>query len=139
MFAAFTTVDSLVANEFTLELAGKPVAGIFKIAGFVSFARDENGKRIKPTFEISKMVQRDPKNPFNQWIQDTTASRNGGDAPRRDLALLAVDDGVITRRWTVKGAFITRISYSDFDTASSDMVSETVTLGYNDIEEVFTV
>jgi hypothetical protein len=46
-----------------------------------------------------------------------------------------VDDGVETRCWTVKGAWISEVSYSHFNTASSEMVEETVTIQYDDLEE----
>lgn len=137
MFANFAVVDSLVANEFSLELEGAPVTGIFKVSNFVSFALDANGKRVKSTFELSKMVQRDPKLPFNQWLRDTFAKRNSDDRPKRDLVLLAVDDGTITRRWFIRGAYIARVSYSEFDVAQSDMVAETYTIAYDDIEDTF--
>jgi hypothetical protein len=45
------------------------------------------------------------------------------------------DDGVVTRRWNAKNAWIMKISYSDFDSGSFEMIEETFVIGYDDIEE----
>ena len=34
-----------------------------------------------------------------------------------------IDDGEEIRRWTIKGAWISEIAYSDFDSASSALMS----------------
>jgi hypothetical protein len=127
------TVDSLVANEFGLEINGQRVGGIFRIAHLVTFSLDDSGKRVKPPFEISKMVERDGNNVFNTWLRETL----GGSQPRREVTVLAIDDGVITRRWKVKNAWIKEVKYSAFDSASFEMVAETAVILYDDIEDSF--
>lgn len=133
------TVDSLVASEFEVMLEDKPIKGVFRVAGLVTYAVDEHGNRQKPPFILSKMVQQNPHEPINVWLRETLASRHGGERPRRDLQIKAVDDGVVTRIWHVRGAFILSIGYSDFDESSFEMVSETFTIGYEDIEDEFTM
>ena len=65
--------------------------------------------------------------------------KNGGFAdlsrPSRTLEILAIDDGEETRRWTITGAWISEIAYSDFNTASGDLIEETVTIHYDEISE----
>ena len=128
-------VDSLIANEFAVEINGESVQGIFRVSGLVTFMLDEAGNRVKPTFSITKMVQRDPSLAINSWMRETQQSRNGGERPRRDVTVLAVDDGVVSRRWTAKNAYIVSVAYSSFDSALSEMVEETITIGYDDLEE----
>jgi phage tail-like protein len=92
-------------------------------------------KLAREPFKIVKMVQRDGNNPFNSWIRETVAARDDIVRPKRTLAVVAIDDGVEVRRWTIKEAWISEISYSDFDTASGEMVEETLTIHYEEIEE----
>jgi hypothetical protein len=133
------TIDSLAANEFSVELEGELVTGIFRINGFHSFKLDvkpTNVLKLKPEpFNIVKMVQRDGNNPINRWMRESVATREDIARPKRTLAIIARDDGVETRRWTVIGAWISQISYSDFNTASGDMVEETLQIQYEDVEE----
>lgn len=131
------TMDSLIANEFTFEIDGKQMSGIFGVRNFVSYVCDEEGNRLKPPFQISKMVQRDANNVFNTWLRETLAERDSTERPRRDVAIVAVDDGVETRRWTVKNAWIQQVHYSDFDSSSFEMIAEVFTIGYDDIIETF--
>jgi hypothetical protein len=126
-------LDSLIANEFAFEINGEPATGIFRISSFRSFATDEEGNRIKPPFEVSKMVQRDSNNSFNTWLRETTTAF--GEKSCRDVTIVAVDDGVETRRWTAKGAWIKEVRYSAFDSGSFEMVEETYVIAYEDIEE----
>lgn len=137
MATNMNTVDSLVANEFAVEINGQVTDGIFGVRGLVSFKIDENGKRVKPAFDIVKMVQRDGNNVFNKWLRETIASRDSDNRPKRDVAIVAIDDGLETRRWTVKGAYITAVRYSDYDTGWSEMVEEIYTIAYSDIEETW--
>jgi hypothetical protein len=130
-------VDSLIANEFAFEINGEAVSGVFRVGNLVTYATDDDGNRIKPPFEVAKMVERDANSSFNSWLRETTDARNSGDTPRRDVTVVAVDDGVETRRWTAKGAWIKSISYSDFDSSSFEMIAETFVIGYDDIEETF--
>jgi hypothetical protein len=126
-------LDSLIANEFAFEINGEAASGIFRVNNFRSFATDEEGNRVKPPFEVSKMVQRDANNSFNTWLRETTSAF--GEKPRRDVTIVAVDDGVETRRWTAKGAWIKEVRYSPFDSGSFEMIEETYVIAYDDIEE----
>lgn len=128
-------IDSLIANEFTLELNGTRISGIFSVSGLRTYATDENGDRLKPPFEIAKMVQRNAENPFNSWLRETLEARNSDDRPTRTVTVVAVDDGVETRRWNVTGAWIKEVRYSDFDTSSFEMIAETCVISYEDINE----
>jgi len=130
-------IDSLIANEFAVEINGEALHGVFGVSGLTTYKLDDDGQRIKPAFTVSKMVQRDPSTPFNTWLRETMEARASDDRPRRDLAVIAIDDGVPTRRWTARGAYIKSVSYSDFDEASFEMVQELVEILYDDIEEAF--
>jgi tail tube protein gp19 len=130
-------IDSLIANEFAFEIAGEAVSGVFRISNLFTYATDDNGSRMKPPFEVSKMVERDGNNVFNKWLRETTDARDSDDKPSRDVTVVAVDDGVETRRWTAKGAWIQSVSYSDFDSGSFEMIAETFVIAYDDIEESF--
>jgi phage tail-like protein len=137
--AVLQTIDSLCANEFAFEIEGERVTGIFRIEGLISFKLEVKSttslKRVREPFKITKMVQRDANNTFNKWLRATVAAKEDIARPKRTLAIKAVDDGVETRCWTVKGAWISEVSYSHFNTASSEMVEETVTIQYDDLEE----
>lgn len=130
-------IDSLIANEFAFEINGEAVSGVFRVGNLVTYSTDNEGNRLKPSFEVSKMVERDGNNAFNSWLRETTDARNSDDNPRRDVTVVAVDDGVETRRWTAKNAWIKSVSYSDFDSSSFEMVAETFVIAYDDIEETF--
>lgn len=134
-------IDSLVANEFEVQIDDQSVTGIFSIAGLVTFKLDVKTttsiKKLPEPFTIKKMVQRDPNNIFNSWIRATFAAEADIVRPTRTLTILAVDNGVETRRWTVKKAWISEINYSDFNSGSSEMIEETVTIQYDDIEETW--
>ncbi len=133
-----STLDSLVANEFALEINGQKISGILQISGLVTYQCDETGKRQLPPFEIAKMVERDGNNIFNSWLRETLAARHSAEHPRRDVTIVAVDDGVVTRRWTAKNAWIQAVRYSPFDSGSFELVAETVVIMYDDIEENWT-
>ncbi len=134
-------IDSLSANEFAVQLEDEKIGGIFKVSGLVSFKLDAKTtsalKLVKEPFKIVKMVQRDPKNPFNKWLRETVASQTDIVRPKRTLVISAIDDGVETRRWTVKGAWIIAVSYSDFNTASNELIEETLTIQWDEIEETW--
>lgn len=129
------TVDSLIANEFEVEIDGHKVGAVFRVSGLVSFTADESGQRSKPPFEISKMVERDANSPFNAWLRETLEQRDNTERPRRNVTVVAVDDGVVTRRWTAHKAWISEVRYSEFDTASFEMVAEIFRIHYEDITE----
>ncbi len=136
MMAATNTmqaIDSLVANEFSLEIDGEEATGIFSVAEFVPFQLDDNGNRVFSPVKIAKMVQRDGNNTFNTWLRETTAA--GADKPTRTVSIVAIDDGVETRRWTLNGAWISRVHYSPFDTGSFEMIEEVFTVHYESIDE----
>ncbi|MDZ4672593.1 MAG: phage tail protein [Phototrophicales bacterium] len=131
----FVAVDSLVANEFEIQIDNNPMLGVFRVDGLTTFKLNDKGERVYEPFRIIKMVQRDANNSFNTWLRETTAPNS--QRPRRTVSILAVDDDVETRRWTVKGAWIQELTYSAFDTASHDMVEEIITIHYDSIEESF--
>lgn len=135
MVSRFNAIDSLIANEFAVELDGEALRGVFRVADFCTFKLDEQGKRVKERFTLAKMVQRDGNSPFNKWLRETIANRDSGVRPTRTLALLAIDDGIETRRWTIQGAYIREVRYSEFNSASFEMVEEIYTIEYEDIEE----
>lgn len=131
----FVALDSLCANEFTLEIDGEPLDGVFRVSGLTTFKLDgETLKPVQEPFQLVKMVQRDGNNVFNRWLRETTAVKNGA-RPTRTVAVVAIDDGVETRRWTAKNAWIIAVSYSDFNSASFEMVEEIVTIQYESLEE----
>jgi phage tail-like protein len=134
-------IDSLSANEFVVEVEGQRLGGVFRITGLVSFKLDVKGtsslKTLKEPFKIVKMVQRDPNNPFNQWLIESINAKDDIVRPRRTLSIVAVDDGVEIRRWTVNGAWISEVRYSDFDSGSSELVEETITIQWDDLEETW--
>ncbi len=128
-----TEVDSLQGNEFAVEIEGEPVKGVFRVSGLVSFSLTD--RAATATLVIAKMVQRDVTMPFNKWIKETVAA---GSSPTRAVAIVAIDDGTETRRWTLTDAQITQVSYSDFNTASSELVEESITLTYSQLVETWT-
>lgn len=136
---ALVEIDSLVANEFEVELDGEKLPGVFRVSGLVSFKLDgEEGShavRVQEPFVLTKMVQRDGNNAFNKWLRETVSAGPGQARPRRTLSVVAVDDGEETRRWTVTGAWIKEVRYSEFDTGSSAMIEEIVTIVYDELTE----
>ena len=132
-------VDSLVANEFVVHVNEELATGIFTISGLVSFKLEVKTtntlKRVHEPFKITKMVQRDPYNPFNAWIRETFSADADIVRPKRTVTIIAVDNDVPTRRWVVNKAWISEVTYSDFDSASGDMVVETLTIRHEGIDE----
>jgi len=137
--ATLVTVDSLVANEFEVELEGEILPGVFRVSGLVTFKLDgddeHHASRTNSPIILSKMVQRDGNTAFNKWLRETVSAKSGQPRPRRTLAVVAIDDGVETRRWTISGAWIQQVRYSDFDSASSAMVEEIVTIHFDGLQE----
>ncbi len=137
---AGVALDSLTANEFAVEIEGERVSGIFRVTGLTPFKLDVKPsmtKIIREPFKIAKMVQRDPSSAFNRWLQDSTRSREDIIRPTRRLAVVALDEGIETRRWEVIGAFIVEVAYSEFNTGARDLVEEVLTIMYERIEEVW--
>lgn len=133
-------IDSLSANEFAVEIDGVRAVGILTISDLVTFRLDVKPSLTKlehPPFRISKMVQQDANAPFNVWVRETTSAGSDIIRPKRTLTILALDEGVETRRWTIHGAWISEISYSKFDSGSSELVEETLEIHYDTIEEQF--
>jgi hypothetical protein len=133
-------VDSLSANEFAVELEGVHATGIFRVSGLVTFKLDVKPsltKLVRDPFKISKMVQQDPELAFNRWVRETVQAKDDIVRPLRTLEVVALDEGVETRRWKIKGAWISEISYSDFDSGSSELVQETLVIHYEDVEEIW--
>lgn len=133
-------LDSLSANEFAVELENTLTTGIFRVSGLTTFKLDVKPsltKRVTEPFKIAKLVQRDPSLPFNRWVRETVQAKDDIVRPLRTLDVIALDEGVETRRWRAKGAWISEISYSDFDTGSSELIQETLTIQYDEIEEIW--
>ena len=128
-------LDSLVSNEFAFEINGERVNGVLHIGHLVTFRLQEDGKRLLPPFEVSKIVERDANSAFNTWLRETIAGREAASRPRRDVSIVAVDDGVVTRRWTARNAWIREVRYSAFDSTSFEMVAETYVIAYDDMED----
>jgi hypothetical protein len=127
-------VDSLSSNEFRVELDGAVVTGIFAVRGLHIRCVDlAAGRLVNQPLTISKMVQQDRSLPFNQWTRETLA--NPTSKITRDLAVVAVDDGVETRRWVYKGAWISDIAFSDFDTGTEVLIEERLTIQHGGVEE----
>lgn len=128
-------LDSLVSNEFAFEINGERVNGVLHIGHLVTFRLQEDGTRVLPPFEVSKIVERDAGSVFNTWLRETIESRQAPARPRRDVTIVAVDDGVVTRRWTARSAWIREVRYSAFDSTSFEMVAETYVIAYDDMED----
>ncbi|MBI1282236.1 MAG: hypothetical protein GC179_29185 [Anaerolineaceae bacterium] len=134
-------IDSLSANEFRLEIEGEVVDGIFKIIGLtpfnLEFKQSSALKALKDPIKIVKMVRRDPNNVVNRWQRESIASHTDIMRVKRTVEVVAVDDGEEIRRWLIKGAWISGISYSDFDTGSGELVQETLTIQWDSVETVW--
>jgi hypothetical protein len=122
-------IDSLSAYEFQVELDDQPISGVFSVRGLTSFVLEGE----TPPLVITKMVQQDPQNPFNAWTRETLSRSR----PTHDIAVVAMDEGVETRRWVYRNAYITQISFSDFDTASSELIEERLTIKAQSVEEIW--
>lgn len=134
------SVDSLSANEFAVEVSGERATGIFAVTGLSSYAlRMESGKPVGmdfPPITVTKMVQQDAANPFNKWTRETVAAR-GTRLPTRDVSVVALDEGVETRRWVYRNCWISSIQFSDFDTALDFLIEEKITIQHGGVEEIW--
>ena len=106
------------------------------LSGAVS-AEQGSGPSATRMTPFVKMVQRDFNLPFNRWVRETVGAKDDIVRPLRTLDIVALDDGVETRRWKIKGAWISEISYSDFDSGSSELIQETLVIQYEDVEETW--
>jgi hypothetical protein len=134
-------VDSLSANEFRVEINGQTVTGVFSVAGLCPFSIkvDDTGKPIglnTPPLVLTKMVQQDPTLPFNAWVREAVQAR-GTILPTREITVVALDEGVETRRWVYRNAWVREVTFSDFDTALDYLVEEKITLHYQQVEEIW--
>jgi phage tail-like protein len=129
-------LDSLSANEFHVEIEGVTATGIFGVSGIVSRSVDLSaGRLINAPLTITKMVQQDPELPFNQWTRETIA--NPTTRVTRQIAIVAMDEGQETRRWVFKDAWISDISFSDFDTSRDELVEERLVIQHHGVEEIW--
>ena len=131
-------IDGQLAKEFALEIDDQRVNGILAIRGLVAFRLDVRTttaiRKLQEPFKITRMVQPDPQHPCNVWVRETFDAGEDIVRPARTLCLLALDKGVETQRWTVYDAWISEVGYSDFDSSSSDILEETLTIQYEDVE-----
>lgn len=133
-------VDSLSSNEFVLEINNQRVSGVFSVTGLSSYAlKLEDGKPVGmeyPPLMITKMVQQDATLVFNEWTRETVAAR-GTRLPTRDLSIVAMDEGMETRRWVYRNCWISNIEFSDFDTGLDFLIEEKITVQHGGVEEVW--
>lgn len=134
------SVDSLSSNEFVLEISNERVSGVFSVTGLSSYAlKLEDGKPVGmeyPPLVVTKMVQQDAALVFNEWTRETVAAR-GTRLPTRDLSVVAMDEGVETRRWVYRNCWISNIDFSDFDTGLEFLIEEKITIQHGGVEEVW--
>jgi hypothetical protein len=129
-------VDSLSSNEFRVELDGATAAGIFAVRGLHIRCVDlAAGRLVNQPLTIAKMVQQDPNLPFNQWTRETLA--NPTSKVTHDLAIVAIDEGVETRRWVYKNAWISDIAFSDFDSGTDVLIEERLTIQHGGVDEIW--
>jgi len=129
-------VDSLSSNEFQVEIDGEVAVGIFGVHGLHVRSFDlAAGRLVNQPLIVTKMVQRDPDLPFNRWTRETLA--NPTSRVTRELAIVAMDEGVETRRWVYKGAWISDIAFSDFDSGSEILIEERLTIQHAGVEEIW--
>lgn len=124
------TLDSLVANEFIVEVNGAPISGVFRVSGLTLFKT-----AVDTPLLITKMVQRSPSEPMNQWLRETLDAL--AKVPTRTLTVTAVDDGTPVRRWTFNDAHIQAAAYSDFDSSSVEMVEERISIHYASVSHAW--
>src|SRR5689334_13038622 len=134
-------IDSLSANEFRVEVDGEVVNGVFKVSGLAPYKLDVKQssalKINKDPIEVVKMVRRDPNDVVNRWLRESIATHTDIMRVTRTVSVIAVDDGDEIRRWNIKGAWISGVSYSEFDTAKGDLVEEKLTLQWEAIETLW--
>ncbi len=129
-------IDSLSANEFHVEIEGEVATGIFSVRGLcVRHVDMAAGRLTHHPITITKMVQQDPELPFNRWTRETLAKPT--EKITRTIAVVAMDEGVETRRWVYKDAWISEISFSDFDTGSTALVEERLVIQHGGVEEIW--
>ena len=129
-------VDSLSANEFRVEIDGEVASGIFGVSGLRIRSVDLTaGRLVNQPLTLAKMTQQDPTLPFNRWTRETLANPTG--KVTHEIAIVAMDEGVETRRWVFKDAWISDIAFSDFDTSRDELIEEQLTIQHGGVEEVW--
>jgi len=129
-------IDSLSANEFRVEIDGVVATGIFGVSGMHIRSVDLTaGRLVNHPITIVKMVQQDPNLPFNQWTRETLANPTA--KITREIAVVAMDEGVETRRWVYKNAWISDIAFSDFDSSRYELIEERLTIQHSGVEEIW--
>ena len=129
-------VDSLSSYEFQVEINGEVIAGVFGVSGLHIRSVDLSaGKLINKPFAITKMVQRDPNLPCNQWARETL--ENPTAKVTREIAVVAMDEGSETRRWVYQDAWISDIEFSDFDSGDDELVEEKLTIQHGGVKEIW--
>ena len=129
-------IDSLSANEFRVEIDGVVATGIFGVSGMHIRSVDLTaGRLVNHPITIVKMVQQDPNLPFNQWTRETLANPTA--KITREIAVVAMDEGIETRRWVYKNAWISDIAFSDFDSSRYELIEERLTIQHSGVEEIW--
>jgi len=135
-FSGIKAIDSLSANEFRVEIDGEAAVGIFGVSGLCTRCVDlAAGRLIHQPVTITKMVQQDAHLPINRWTRETLANPTG--KVTRELAIVAMDEGTETRRWVYRDAWISDISFSDFDKGHDTLIEERLTIQHSGVEEIW--
>lgn len=129
-------LDSLSANEFKVELDGQEIQGVFRVSGFKPFDFVNTG--TSSSLVLTRMVQRNANNPFNKWVRESISTLGMDVNPTRSLVIVFIDDEVEIRRYTLTGAYIASLSYSDLDTSKTELVEEITTIQYASVEVTWT-
>jgi hypothetical protein len=135
-FTGIRAIDSLSANEFQVEINGETATGIFGVSGLHIRSVDLTaGRLVNQPLTITKMVQQNPDLPFNRWTRETLANPTA--KASREIAVVAMDEGVETRRWVYQDAWISDIAFSDFDKGSDALIEERLTIQHGGVEEIW--
>jgi hypothetical protein len=135
-FTGITAIDSLSANEFQVEIDREVTTGIFGVSGLHIRSVDLTaGRLVHQPLTIIKMVQQNPDLAFNRWTCETLA--NPTTKVTREIAVVAMDEGVETRRWVYRDAWISDIAFSDFDKGSDTLIEERLTIQHGGVEEIW--
>jgi hypothetical protein len=135
-YTGIKAIDSLSANEFRVEIDGETATGIFGVSGLHIRSVDLTaGRLVNQPLTITKMVQQNPDLPFNRWTRETLA--NPTSKVTREIAVVAMDEGVETRRWVYKDAWISDIAFSDFDKSRDVLIEECLTIQHVGVEEIW--
>ena len=135
-FSGIRAIDSLSSNEFQVEIDGEVATGIFGVSGLHIRCVDLTaGRLVHQPLTITKMVQQDPDLPFNRWVRETL--ENSTNKVTRQIAVVAMDEGLETRRWVYQDAWISDIAFSDFDKAHSVLIEERLTIQHSGVEQIW--